>query len=48
MRSEPQSYGGKELRTARAPSGAMEPEVDAAKDEALIEAFSAAVASALA
>ena len=42
------SYGGKEVRTARAPSAAVEPEVDAAKDKALIDAFSAAVRAAMA
>ena len=41
------SYGGEEVRTARAPSAAVEPEVDAAKDKALIDAFSAAVAASL-
>jgi hypothetical protein len=41
------SYGGEEVRTARAPSAAVEPEVDAAKDKALIDAFSAAVAVAM-
>lgn len=42
------SYGGEEVRTAsRAPSAAVEPEVDAAKDKALIDAFSAAVAAAM-
>jgi hypothetical protein len=43
------SYGGAEgrVRAAATPAPPAEPEVDAAKDKALIDAFSAAVAAAL-
>jgi hypothetical protein len=42
------SYGGEEVRSAsREPTAPAEQEVDAAKDKALIDAFSAAVAAAM-